>query len=242
MMRVSIAERARLSVLIGRRAFRSVVGRISAHPLLRWRFGSAKTDRLVIAPQDLRTADATRASEIYAGRFRLRRQGGDLRPPLAVRDDAAVRRMGGDAAQLRLAAPSARRRQRHHPRQCARADRRLDQPAGRLASARLARRYPVAPHRLLAQPGAVRPAGRRRALLPPLPAQPDAAGALSAPLAEAIARRTAAAAGGDRAQLCDAVHAGPVRQAARQCAPADRGAAHARSCPTAAISAAIPAR
>ena len=28
-----------------------------------------KTDRLVIAPQDLRTADATRASEIYAGRF-----------------------------------------------------------------------------------------------------------------------------------------------------------------------------
>src|SRR6185369_2016702 len=35
----------------------------------RWRFASTKTDRLVIAPQDLRTADATRASEIYAGRF-----------------------------------------------------------------------------------------------------------------------------------------------------------------------------
>ncbi len=28
-----------------------------------------KADRLLIAPQDLRTADATRASEIYAGRF-----------------------------------------------------------------------------------------------------------------------------------------------------------------------------
>jgi uncharacterized heparinase superfamily protein len=69
MMRVSVAERFRLSVLIGRRAFRSLIGRINAHPLLRWRFGSAKTDRLVIAPQDLRTADATRASEIYAGRF-----------------------------------------------------------------------------------------------------------------------------------------------------------------------------
>jgi uncharacterized heparinase superfamily protein len=69
MMRVSVAERARLSVLIGRRAFRSFAGRINAHPLLRWRFGTAKTDRLVIAPQDLRTADATRASEIYAGRF-----------------------------------------------------------------------------------------------------------------------------------------------------------------------------
>jgi uncharacterized heparinase superfamily protein len=68
-MRVSVAERARLSVLIGRRAFRSLIGRINAHPLVRWRFASTKTDRLVIAPQDLRTADATRASEIYAGRF-----------------------------------------------------------------------------------------------------------------------------------------------------------------------------
>ena len=69
MMLVSVAEQARLSVLIGRRAFRSVVGSINAHPLLRWRFASTKTDRLLIAPQDLRTADATRASEIYAGRF-----------------------------------------------------------------------------------------------------------------------------------------------------------------------------
>ncbi len=68
-MRVSVAERARLSALIGRRAFRSALGRINAHPLMRWRFGAAKTDRVVIAPQDLRTADATRASEIYAGRF-----------------------------------------------------------------------------------------------------------------------------------------------------------------------------
>jgi len=69
MTRVSIAERARLSVFIARRVFRSLLGRINAYPLLRWRYGSAKTDRLVIAPQDLRTADATRASEIYGGRF-----------------------------------------------------------------------------------------------------------------------------------------------------------------------------
>ena len=69
MMRVSVAERGRLFLLIGRRAFRSLIARISAHPLLRWRFGSAQTDRLAIAPQDLRTADATRAAEIYAGRF-----------------------------------------------------------------------------------------------------------------------------------------------------------------------------
>ena len=69
MTRVSVAERFKLSVLIGRRAIRSLVGRIDAHPLMRWRYSSASTDRLVIAPQDLRTADATRASEIYGGRF-----------------------------------------------------------------------------------------------------------------------------------------------------------------------------
>jgi len=68
-MTVSAAERLAISLLIGRRAFRSFTGWISATPLMRWRFGSPKTDRLLIAPQDLRTADATHAGEIYAGRF-----------------------------------------------------------------------------------------------------------------------------------------------------------------------------
>ncbi len=68
-MRISVGERARLSLLVGRRALRSLAGGVGTHPLTRWRYGSAKTDRLVIAPQDLRTADATRAAEIYAGRF-----------------------------------------------------------------------------------------------------------------------------------------------------------------------------
>ncbi len=69
MMRVSVAERAKLAVLIGRRAFFGLLGVIRTHPLMRWRLAAATTDRLVIAPQDMRTADATRASEIYAGRF-----------------------------------------------------------------------------------------------------------------------------------------------------------------------------
>ena len=69
MMRVTVAERLGLSALIGRRAVRSLLGRVYAHPLLRWRYGSGRTDRLLIAPQDLRTADATRAAEIYSGRF-----------------------------------------------------------------------------------------------------------------------------------------------------------------------------
>jgi uncharacterized heparinase superfamily protein len=69
MTRVSAAERLAISVLIGRRALRGLVSWFNTTPLLRWRFGSPKTDRLLIAPQDLRTADATHAGEIYSGRF-----------------------------------------------------------------------------------------------------------------------------------------------------------------------------
>ena len=69
MTRISIAERARLSAFIGSRAAEALVGRIKASPLLRWRLATAANDRLVIAPQELRTADPTRAAEIYAGRF-----------------------------------------------------------------------------------------------------------------------------------------------------------------------------
>ena len=63
-----VAERSRLSIVVLQRGLRQLASRL-AHPLVRWRFVPSKTDRLVIAPQDLRTADATRAGEIYAGRF-----------------------------------------------------------------------------------------------------------------------------------------------------------------------------
>ncbi|HXW24571.1 MAG TPA: heparinase, partial [Xanthobacteraceae bacterium] len=69
MSRGSVAERARLSWFAARCGLRGLFGRINAHPLLRWRFAPATTDRLLMAPKDLRTADPTRASEIYAGRF-----------------------------------------------------------------------------------------------------------------------------------------------------------------------------
>src|SRR5687767_5053273 len=69
MSRVSLAERAKLSALLLRGGLRRLGSRLSGSPLLRWRFVPGKTDRLIIAPQDLRTADATRAAEIYAGRF-----------------------------------------------------------------------------------------------------------------------------------------------------------------------------
>jgi uncharacterized heparinase superfamily protein len=66
--RVSAAERTKLSMFLARGMLRKLVSRVIGHPLVRWPF-PGKTERLVIAPQDLRTADATRASEIYSGRF-----------------------------------------------------------------------------------------------------------------------------------------------------------------------------
>ena len=63
------ADRIRLAAFAARRALRTGWGRINAHPTVRWRFTPAMSDRLLIAPQDLRTADPTRASEIYSGRF-----------------------------------------------------------------------------------------------------------------------------------------------------------------------------
>src|SRR5215813_11250800 len=69
MSRVSVAERARLSVFLAQGMLHWLLGRLSALPLAGLPFFPGKTDRLVIAPQDLRTSDATRASEIYSGRF-----------------------------------------------------------------------------------------------------------------------------------------------------------------------------
>jgi len=69
MSRVSVAERTRLSVYLARGGVRRLVDRVLTHPIVDWPFSFGKADRLLIAPQDLRTADATRASEIYSGRF-----------------------------------------------------------------------------------------------------------------------------------------------------------------------------
>ncbi|MDE2375702.1 heparinase II/III family protein [Bradyrhizobium sp.] len=48
---------------------RSVLARASGGSVALSRLWPGRTDRLIIAPHDLRTADATRAAEIYAGRF-----------------------------------------------------------------------------------------------------------------------------------------------------------------------------
>jgi uncharacterized heparinase superfamily protein len=69
MSRLAVSDHAKLSWLLLRGALRRTAGRANGHPLLRWPLIPLKADRLLIAPQDLRTADATRASEIYSGRF-----------------------------------------------------------------------------------------------------------------------------------------------------------------------------
>ena len=174
MSRVSVAERAKLVRCSWRAALlRRLRAACSAHPLVRWPF-SLRQDR---PPADRAAGSAHRrrhARERDLRRpLRLRRQGGDLRRPLAVRDDAAVGGMGGRrcsaSAGCAICAPpnpaspapmrarwstnGSRCRARWHP---------------------LAWRPEVAgaPHHLLAQPGAAGAARRRRALLPPLPAQP----------------------------------------------------------------------
>ena len=69
MSRVSIADRGRLASLMLRRKFVHLYGRVASSPLMQLPRLPGKPERLVIAPQDLRTADPTRASEIYGGRF-----------------------------------------------------------------------------------------------------------------------------------------------------------------------------
>jgi uncharacterized heparinase superfamily protein len=48
---------------------RNMVARASGGSVALSRLWPGRTDRLIIAPHDLRTADSTRAAEIYAGRF-----------------------------------------------------------------------------------------------------------------------------------------------------------------------------
>ncbi len=69
MARLAIGNHAKLSWLLLRGGVRRLAGRVNGHPLLRWPVFPFRTDRLLLAPPDLRTADATCASEIYSGRF-----------------------------------------------------------------------------------------------------------------------------------------------------------------------------
>src|SRR5215475_5538899 len=69
MSRAVIADRSRLFWLALRRKFNVARARVSVWPLAGLIYWPSRGERLVIAPQELRTADPTRANEIYGGRF-----------------------------------------------------------------------------------------------------------------------------------------------------------------------------
>lgn len=64
-----VAYHRRISSLILGRFARNALSRASGGSVVLSRLWPGRTDRLIIAPHDLRTADATRAAEVYAGRF-----------------------------------------------------------------------------------------------------------------------------------------------------------------------------
>ncbi|MCA1299705.1 heparinase II/III family protein [Stappia indica] len=65
----SVTERARVWHLLAHTAWQSVLRWVHGGPLFRWSPFTGAPARLLIAPQDLRTADGTNAADIYAGRF-----------------------------------------------------------------------------------------------------------------------------------------------------------------------------
>jgi uncharacterized heparinase superfamily protein len=67
MPRVGLADRSKLRMTSLRRGVHRAVGRVKS--MTSTLAMTPRGDHLVIAPQDLRTADPTRASEIYGGRF-----------------------------------------------------------------------------------------------------------------------------------------------------------------------------
>ncbi len=181
MSRVSVAEGTRLSVFLARGLLGRLTSRVTTHPIVNWPFSFGKADRIVIAPQDLRTSDATRASEIYAGRFAFAgkvvicdsRSPFEITPPS---EDWAAALFGfGWLRHLRAADSGITR---------ANARALVDEWITLNSSHDpIAWRPDVVARRvdLVAQPGAVGARRCRRAVLSPLPAQPDAAGPPSAP-------------------------------------------------------------
>jgi uncharacterized heparinase superfamily protein len=69
MSREAFGERVRLARFVAGHGWRRLFIILTANPRYRWRFGLKLPDRLLIAPQDLRTGDPTLASEFYSGRF-----------------------------------------------------------------------------------------------------------------------------------------------------------------------------
>ncbi|MGN8118889.1 heparinase II/III family protein [Labrys sp. 22185] len=69
MSRGTLGPKLRLSLTAAAQSGRAVLTRLYLLPFMRWRFGRGDPEKLVLAPQDLRAADPTRAAELVLGRF-----------------------------------------------------------------------------------------------------------------------------------------------------------------------------
>ena len=68
-MRAQVAGTARLVLFASELALRRAVTALERGPFSRWRWPGSTPERLVIAPQDIRTTDPTIAADIYAGLY-----------------------------------------------------------------------------------------------------------------------------------------------------------------------------
>ena len=66
---VPLKDRLRLFGFLARSEAREAVASLSASPLLRWRHAQGRAEKLLVAPQDLHTADPTFAADVLGGRF-----------------------------------------------------------------------------------------------------------------------------------------------------------------------------
>ncbi len=208
MSRVSVTDQAKLSLFLARAILRTLLGQFVAFWIYRLPLFSGKNDRLVIAPQDLRTADATQAAEIHSGRFVFAgkvvvcdgRSPFEISPPS---EEWAIGLHGFSwLRHLRTSDPAISRvRARSLVNEWTQA---RSAPATRSPAAR----GHFTPHHLVADAS---PAAGRRfrcPLLSPFHSQPEPPGAGAAHNAGWTARWSAAPAGRDRSGLCIALHAG----------------------------------
>ena len=76
---LSLSDRMRVRMLSAERSRRRLVTRTLSSPLLRWRFGSAAADQILIVPQDLRSPDPSFWNEVEHGHFGLASEIADLK-------------------------------------------------------------------------------------------------------------------------------------------------------------------
>lgn len=87
MTELSLAERLKIKSLAAEQTRRRAVTMTLSSPLLRWRYGAAASDQILIVPQDLRAADPSFWFEVENGHFGLASEIADLKGASPFRVD-----------------------------------------------------------------------------------------------------------------------------------------------------------